>query len=125
MATLSRLKKPLLWTTAGAALALCAALAARPAARETLRRFSPEIESWLTTAVGNPVKLGAIEPRFDFLEPIFEISEGQVLDPATHEAILRFKDLRIALDPWKSLAALRPVIGSLRLGDLEASRPFP
>ncbi len=108
----------------------------------TLAERKGEIESYISSALGNPVTLGTLDTYWDGLNPGVRVQGLRVQSAATGEQALRLKEMRLSLGWWplltgrieiNSLVLVEPSLmverradGRLRIGGLEAANtPAP
>ncbi|MCL2022079.1 MAG: TIGR02099 family protein [Betaproteobacteria bacterium] len=118
---LSRFKRPVLWTGAVFVLLLSALVVyARFWLVPDLPRYLPEIETAASKALGQPVLIGSLEARLDFM-PFVRLENVRVLsdEAAEHEDVVIQVASIEGLLSWRSLFFGQPVFVSLTLNQPE------
>lgn len=129
------------WTlhsTLGVVIAVALVFLAAHLWLPTLAERKAEIELHISSALGNPVTLGALDTYWDGLNPGVRVQEIRVHSTATGEQAIRLKELRLSLGWWplltgrievNSLVLVEPHLtverqaddGRLRISGIEAS----
>lgn len=104
----------LLWILAVVALVCVAALLS--VARTWLPQFGAqraEVQRWVSEAVGQPVQIDELAAEWRGLYPVLHLRGVRLLDPASQKTLLRFAELRVAVDPYAALYRQRVQVHSL------------
>ena len=103
----------------------------------TLAERKGEIESYISSTIGNPVILGTVDTYWDGLNPGVRVQGLRVQSAATGQQAIRLKEIRLSLAWWPlltgriainslvlvepSLTVERQADGRLRIGGIEAT----
>jgi uncharacterized protein (TIGR02099 family) len=128
------------WTlhsTLGVVIAIVLIFVAAHLWLPTLAERKGEIESYISSTIGNPVILGTLDTYWDGLNPGIRVQGLRVQSAATGQQAIRLKELRLSLAWWPlltgrieinslvlvepSLTVERQADGRLRIGGIEAS----
>ncbi len=94
----------LIWILA--VIALIGAAALLSVARTWLPQFGAqraEVQRWVSEAVGQPVQIDALDAEWRGIYPVLHLRGVRLLDPEQRHTLLRFDELRVAIDPYAAL----------------------
>ncbi len=104
----------LIWILA--VIALIGAAALLSVARTWLPQFGAqraEVQRWVSEAVGQPVQIEALDAEWRGLYPVLHLRGVRLLDPDQRHTLLRFAELRVAVDPYAALYRWRVQVRAL------------
>ena len=97
-------------------IALIGAAALLSVARTWLPQFGAqraEVQRWVSEAVGQPVEIDALDAEWRGLYPVLHLRGVRLLDPDSRHTLLRFTELRVAVDPYAALYRRRVQVRAL------------
>lgn len=97
-------------------IALIGAAALLSVARTWLPQFGAqraEVQRWVSEAVGQPVQIDALDAEWRGLYPVLHLRGVRLLDPQQRHILLRFAELRVAIDPYAALYRWRVQVRAL------------
>jgi uncharacterized protein (TIGR02099 family) len=134
---LRRVTQWTLHSTLGIVIAVLLIFAAAYLWLPTLAERKGEIESYISSTIGNPVTLGKLDTYWDGLNPGIRVQGLRVQSAATGRQAIRLKELRLSLAWWPlltgrieinslvlvepSLTVERQADGRLRISGIEAT----
>ncbi|MBC7193578.1 YhdP family protein [Marinobacter sp.] len=83
--------------------------------------FRGDIESYLSRQLGHEVRIGALESRWIWLDPVIEAHQLRVVRRSDDELLGALGNLRIRLDTLASLARMRLVFARLEADRLDVT----
>lgn len=99
-----------------AVVALIGAAALLSVARTWLPQFGAqrdEVQRWVSAAVGQPVQIDALDAEWRGIYPVLHLRGVRLLDPQQRHTLLRFAELRVAVDPYAALYRWRVQVRAL------------
>ena len=99
-------------------IALIGAAALLSVARTWLPQFGAqraEVQRWVSQAVGQPVQIDALDAEWRGLYPVLHLRGVRLLGPDKRHTLLRFTELRVAVDPYAALYRWRVQVRALSI----------
>ncbi len=97
-------------------IALIGAAVLLGVARALLPQFGAqraEVQRWVSTAIGQPVQIDALDAEWRGLYPVLHLRGVRLLDPDKRHSLLHFAELRVVVDPYAALYRWRVQVRAL------------